>query len=104
MLESWLLPLLPVRGPCAIQNSSSAIAVKRRIQMCWCSKKGLHVEVVIDRNSAISKAAPAGISDMVLESALTIIQDCESSVAAVDAENKVVAYRYWLGPIRRYLA
>ncbi len=64
----------------------------------------LHVELKIDRQHPVGSESPAGVCDVLLESAITTIQDLEDSVAAVDAEEKIAAYQNWLGLMKGDLA
>jgi len=82
-----------LRDPAAFAGYSGG----ERPDLILLRHNGLHIELRHDPDSPVGKLHPAGISDVVLEAAVSTIQDCEDSVAAVDAEDKVLVYRNWLG-------
>ena len=75
-------------GYCGDKQAPTAILLRHH---------GLRLEIAIDRDSNIGATDPAGVKDVMMEAAVTTIQDCEDSVAAVDADDKARVYRNWLG-------
>ncbi|MDE2999831.1 MAG: malate synthase G [Gemmatimonadota bacterium] len=79
------------RGYCAEDGELTAVLLVNN---------GLHIEIRIDRSHPVGAAHPAGVRDVLLEAAVTTIQDCEDSVSAVDAADKALVYRNWNGIMR----
>ena len=95
-----LLVKLKDNSNTTLKNQNQYIGFQGAIDNPTCillKNNNLHIEIIIDKNGDIGSTDPANINDIILESALTTIQDCEDSVATVDAEDKVLAYRNWLG-------
>jgi len=89
---------LPGREGFTLANADSYVGETEKGILL--KNNGLHVEVVFDSNTPVGATDKAGIADIIVEAALTTIADCEDSVAAVDAEDKLLAYTNWLGIIR----
>ena len=92
--------LLPDLGKVSLKNPSQYIGYRDNDNDSYnllFKNNNLHFEIQIDPNHPIGQTDKAGIKDILMESAITTIQDCEDSVAAVDGEDKTAVYRNWLG-------
>jgi malate synthase len=91
--------MLASGGHCALADPDKFIGHSHQGDRCSLlfRNNGLHIEIQTNPEHPVGRDAPGNVSDVVLESALTTIQDCEDSVAAVDAGDKVGVYRNWLG-------
>ena len=99
-IDSELLMTLKDGSKINLQNKDQYIGYKDDGEGAYgllFKNNNLHVEIQIDRSHPIGQEDLAGIKDILMESAITTIQDCEDSVAAVDAEDKIIVYRNWLG-------
>ena len=91
-------------GNTALKNESQFVGfVGEEPSSILLQHNGLHLDILIDREDPVGAVNPAGVKDVMAESALTTIQDCEDSVAAVDAEDKCVVYGNWLGLMKSTL-
>ena len=98
--ENGELRISTANGETTLADASQYAGFKRendRAYRLYFTTNGLHSLVFVDPDSVIGKGDPAGIGDIGLESAVTAIMDCEDSIAAVDAEDKTLVYRNWLG-------
>lgn len=100
IVNNALLITLRDSSQVTLSDSSQLVGYQGEAQnptVVLLKNNGLHIELHIDHHSPIGQADKAGLKDVVLEAALTTIMDCEDSVAAVDAQDKVHVYKNWLG-------
>ena len=98
--DNRLVALLKNGGEVGLADASQFVGFNEKggaLTSVLLKNNGLHIEIQIDRDDPVGKAHPAGVKDVILEAAVTTIQDCEDSVAAVDADDKAKVYGNWNG-------
>ena len=101
--EGALCALMPLGDKTRLKTPEKWVGYRAnegKLEAIVLRNNGLHVEICLDSKSFIGLTNPAGINDVILESALSAIQDCEDSVSAVDAADKVAIYRNWNGMMK----
>ena len=105
-IKNHNLELFTDKGSTQLQDDEKYIGYrldKEKISAVILKNNNLHIEIIINPNAFSAKGDPAGISDIIIESAISTICDHEDSVAAVDAEDKILGYRNWLGLMKKDL-
>ncbi len=105
-IKNHNLELFTDKGFTQLQDDEKYIGYrldKEKISAVILKNNNLHIEIIINPNAFSAKGDPAGISDIIIESAISTICDHEDSVAAVDAEDKILGYRNWLGLMKKDL-
>ncbi len=94
------------KGTTCLEDNEKYVGYRldnKKISAIILKNNNLHIEIIINPNAFSAKGDPAGISDIIIESAISTICDHEDSVAAVDAEDKIIGYRNWLGLMKKDL-
>ncbi len=105
-IEEHKLKLYLDKDSTELENNEKYVGYRvenKKVSAVILKNNNLHIEILINPNAFSAKRDPAGISDIIVESAITTICDHEDSVAAVDAEDKIIGYRNWLGLMKKNL-
>ena len=106
LIQNHKLELQTDKGVVKLEDDSKYLGYrldKEKISAIILKNNNLHIEIIINPSAFSAKGDPAGISDIIIESAISTICDHEDSVAAVDAEDKIVGYKNWLGLMKKDL-
>ena len=105
-IKDHKLKLYTDKGSSELEDTNKYVGYrldKEKVSAIILKNNNLHIEIILNPSAFSAKGDPAGISDIIIESAISTICDHEDSVAAVDAEDKIIGYRNWLGLMKKNL-